>query len=73
MTFCYCDTVIYKKYVYIWHSDDQDIFLRYIWLQSQFLVHSSQNPWNFWADRAIGGSFAIMFVLPQMLQAEWVS
>ena len=44
MTFCYCDTVIYKKYVYIWHSDDQDIFLRYIWLQSQFLVHSSQNP-----------------------------
>lgn len=39
MVFCYwlfknrkCDTAIYKKYIYIYsHSDNWNIFLRYIW------------------------------------------
>ena len=32
-------------------------------LQPEFLAHSSQNPWNFCAVRAIGASFVIVFVL----------
>ena len=38
-----CDTVIYKKYIFD-YSDDQNIFLIYIWSSST--AHSSQKPRN---------------------------
>ena len=44
--------------IYIWHSDNQNIFLRYIWLHPQFLVHSSLKPWNFLVDKGNGSIFS---------------
>ena len=41
-----CNIVIYKKYMFD-YSDDQNVFFIYIWsLSTQFLAHSSPNPWN---------------------------
>ena len=41
-----CNIIIYKKYIYVFgHSDDQNIFLRYIWSSpTQFLAHSLKFP-----------------------------
>ena len=40
------NTVIFKEYTF-GQSDDQNIFLMYIYLYPQVLAHRLQNPWNF--------------------------
>lgn len=47
-----CNTVIYKKYIFV-HSNDQYIIFAYS-LPIRLLAHSSQNSWNFLSDKNKG-------------------
>ena len=52
-----CDTVIYKKYIYLVTQRTKMYFSHTFGLPPQFLAHSFQNPWNFLSNKSSERTF----------------